>query len=126
MSEIATPSVGSPTRARLARAVLAARRWVVLAMLLSLHAALVADPGGPFPRMWLLVHCGLFLVWQPFFATERPLAPLAAALVVAITAAMVYFVAGWMVIMWILVLIGILGGRVFTVRAARYHFFYLV
>ena len=47
--------------------------WVVLAMLLALHAALVAAPGGDFQRIWLMVHFGLFLLWQPFFAAEREL-----------------------------------------------------
>ena len=37
-------------------------RWVVLAMLLALHAALLAAPGSEFQRVWLLVHFGLFLL----------------------------------------------------------------
>ena len=58
---------------RLTHLIVAGRRWVVLAMLLALHASLVSDPGGAFQRLWLLVHFGLFLLWQPFFATEREL-----------------------------------------------------
>ena len=101
-------------------------RWVVLAMLLALHAALFAQPGENFQRIWLLVHFGLFLVWQPFFAAERELEPLSVVLLVAITVAVLYFLAGWMIMIWLLLLLGILGGRVFTVQAARRNRLYLV
>src|SRR5690606_6747342 len=47
-------------------------------------------------------------------------------LLLVITAAMLYFVSGWMFVMWLLLLIGILGGRVFTVLAAPRSRFYLV
>jgi len=101
-------------------------RWVVLAMLLALHAALFSEPGAVFQRIWLLVHFGLFLVWQPFYAAEHEMEPLSVVLLVAITLATLYFLAGWMIAMWLLVLLGILGGRVFTVRAARHNRFYLI
>ncbi len=101
-------------------------RWVVLAMLLALHAALFSQPAENFQRIWLLVHFGLFLVWQPFVAAERELEPLAVVLLVAITVAVLYFLAGWMIMMWLLLLLGILGGRVFTVQATRRNRLYLV
>jgi hypothetical protein len=110
----------------LALRVVAARRWVVLAMLLALHAALISQPGEVMQRVWLLVHFGLFLLWQPFYATEREMDVGSALMLLAITAAILYFVAGWMVVMWLLLLLGILGGRVFTVHAARSNRFYLV
>ncbi len=115
-----------PSIRRLTPLIVAGRRWVVLAMLLALHASLVADPAGAFQRLWLLVHFGLFLVWQPFFATERELDVLSVVMLLAITAATLYFIAGWMIVMWLLLLLGILGGRVFTVQAERRNRFYLV
>ncbi len=111
---------------RLAHFFVAGRRWVLLAMLLALHAALIAEPGGAFQRLWLLVHFGLFLMWQPFYAAERELEVFSVVLLFAITAATLYFVSGWMVITWILLLLGILGGRVFTLQSARRNRFYLV
>ena len=111
---------------RLAQVLIAGRRWVVIAMLLALHFALVAEPGGAFQRLWLLVHFGLFLLWQPFFATERELDVFSVVLLVAITAITLYFVKGWMIITWLLLLLGSLGGRVFTIQAARRGRFYLV
>ena len=111
---------------RLALLIAAGRRWLIFAMLLALHASLVAEPGGVFQRLWLLVHFGLFLVWQPFFAAERELDVPSVVLLLAITAITLYFVSGWMIAAWLLLLLGVLGGRVFTVHAARRSRFYLV
>jgi hypothetical protein len=111
---------------RLARLVFANHRWVVLAMLLAVHAALVSEPGGIFQRLWLLVHFGLFLLWQPFFATDRQLDPASLLLLAALTGVTLWFLAGWMIVMWLLLLLGILGGRVFTARARHGNYFYLV
>jgi len=111
---------------RVATLIVAGRRWLILAMLLALHASLISEPGGMFQRLWLLVHFGLFLVWQPFFAAERELDVLSVVLLLAITAITLYFVSGWMIVTWLLLLLGILGGRVFTVHAARRSRFYLV
>src|SRR4051812_43986901 len=100
------------------------RRWVVLGMLVALHAGLVSAPGSDFQRVWLLVHFGLFLLWQPFIAADRELDVVGAVLLFAITLATISFLAGWMIIGWLLVLLGILGGRVFTVQAQRRGRFY--
>jgi signal transduction histidine kinase len=116
----------SSTAQRLAITISAHRRWVVLAMLLALHAALVSAPGSEFQRVWLLVHFGLFLLWQPFIAAERELEVLSGTLLLVITVGTIYFLAGWMIVAWLLILLGILGGRVFTVQAARRNRFYLV
>jgi hypothetical protein len=100
---------------------------VVIAMLIALHAALMATPGDQLQRAWLLVHFGLFLLWQPFIAAERELEIFSAAMLFIVTAVTLYFLAGWMIVAWLLILIGILGGRVFTVRgsAQQQNRFYL-
>lgn len=95
-------------------------------MLLALHAALVSEPGGNFQRIWLLVHFGLFLLWQPFYAAEQELDVLAIVFLLGITVAMLYFLAAWTIVTWMLLLLAILGGRVFTVHAPRRNRFYLV
>ncbi|MBL8521169.1 MAG: sensor histidine kinase [Betaproteobacteria bacterium] len=102
-----------------------ARRWVILAMLLSLHAALVSQ-SADFQRVWLLVHFGLFLIWQPIYSTEREVKVAAMLLLVGITAVVMFSLAGWMLAMWLAILIGIMGGKVFTAQAARRTRFYLV
>jgi signal transduction histidine kinase len=72
------------------------------------------------------VHFGLFLLWQPFFAAERELEVFAVVLLLAVTAVTLYYVSGWLVVGWLILLMGVLGGRVFTVRAALQSRFYLV
>jgi len=119
-------SFPTPTAQRLAARIATHRRWVVLAMLLSLHVALIASPGGEPQRVWLLVHFGLFLLWQPFIAAERELEVFSGALLFAIIAVTLWFLSGWMIVAWLLLLLGILGGRVFTVQAAQRNRFYLV
>ena len=102
------------------------RRWVIIAMLLSLHAGLISEPGGDFQRIWLMVHFGLFLLWQPFIQAERELNVFATLLFFAITAAVIYSLSGWMLMTWVAILIGIMGGKVFTLQAARRGRFYVV
>jgi hypothetical protein len=111
---------------RLATSVVARRRWNVLTMLLALHAALVSTPGSEFQRTWLLVHFGFFLLWQPFIAAEREIELFSGVLLFVITTVTIYFLAGWMIVAWLLILLGILGGRVFTVQGAQRNRFYLV
>ena len=110
----------------LASSIASRRRWVVLAMLLTLHAALVFAPASEMQRAMLLVHFGLFLLWQPFIAGERELKLLSGTLLLVITVVTLYFLAGWMIVAWLLLLLGILGGRVFTVQATRRNRFYLM
>jgi hypothetical protein len=56
-------------------------------MLLSLHFAVLSQANeGPYSRIWLLVHFGLFLIWQPFVSAERELNVIAVALLLGVTA----------------------------------------
>ena len=116
----------APPPTRLADVLVTGRRWVVLGMLLSLHAAMISPPGEALQRFMLLSHFGFFLVWQPFFATERELKVFSGTLLVGITVAILYFLNGWLIIMWLLVLLGILGGRVFMAQQGDRSRFYLV
>jgi hypothetical protein len=115
-----------PRSSRLNAFLFSARRWVVLSMLLALHLGLVAELGSLMQRIWLLVHFGLFLLWQPFFAAEQELERLSGLLLLVITGATIYFLPGWLIVAWVCVLLGIMGGKVFTLQAARRGRFYLV
>jgi signal transduction histidine kinase len=115
-----------PAKKTLAESLRGARRWVILAMMLSLHAALMSPIGSEFERVWLLVHFGLFLIWQPFVSTDRELNIFAVLMLVAITTGVLYFLSSWMLVAWLAILIGIMGGKVFTLQRARRGMFYLV
>lgn len=95
-------------------------------MLLSLHAAFISPPGSEFERVWLLIHLGLFLLWQPFVSTDRELNILAVIMLLGITAAVMWALASWMMVAWLTILIGIMGGKVFTLQRTRRGMFYLV
>ena len=104
---------------RLARLIVAERRWVVLAMLLARTWRSSPEP-GIFQRVWLLVHFG-----SPFRCGSRSSPPSASSTCSRWCCSSPspsppsLISLGWMMITWLLVLIGILGGRVFTVQAAR-------
>ncbi len=100
------------------------RRWVIVAMLLALHMGLSAVGGSAFQRVWLLIHFGLFLLWQPFVSTQRELRVIAVGMLLAIVVALLYFLAGWMLVTWIAILIGIVSGKVFTAKAQSRNRFY--
>ncbi|MCE2989735.1 MAG: hypothetical protein LW838_06265 [Nitrosomonadaceae bacterium] len=103
------------------------RRWLIIAMLLSLHLSLMSLPNADlFSRVWLLVHFGLFLIWQPFVSGQRELNVIAVAILLGITLVILYTLAGWMFGAWIAILIAIMGGKVFTLQAAQRNRFYLV
>src|SRR5258706_12006431 len=112
-----TIPASAATPGNLAKILLSARRWVILAMLLSLHAALMAPTGSNFERIWLLVHFGLFLMWQPLISAERELNVIAVGLLLGITAVGPYSLEGWMLVAGGALLIGIMGGKVFTKQA---------
>ena len=81
-------------------------------MLMSLHAGLLSDAGNDFQRIWMMVHFGFFLLWQPFISTERELKFIALFLLFGITAVVLFFLAGWMLVTWLAMLIAIMGGKV--------------
>ncbi|HET9651402.1 MAG TPA: ATP-binding protein, partial [Usitatibacter sp.] len=111
---------------RLVHAITTNRRWLVIGMLLALHAAMISERGSVLQRLLLLSHFGFFLVWQPFFAAERELKIFSVILLLAITGATLYFLPAWLMVLWMLVLLGILGGRVFMAQAEDRNRFYLV
>lgn len=120
------PTVPPATRPATMQSLQRHRRWIILLMLLALHAALIVEPGSAYQRVWLLVHFGLFLLWQPFVSTEQELQIFAVMLIFLITGATLFFLPGWLIAAWLAILIGILGGKVFTQKADERSRFYLV
>ncbi len=91
-------------------------------MLASVHATVWWDPGGAVSSSLVLAHLGLFLIWQPIWSRELRLS-WGGALVFVL--AMVIFVAWlnrWLVSFWLLLLIGLVGGRITVGRVERYAY----
>lgn len=91
-------------------------RWrggVLIAMLALLHLALLQSPESAFGRTLMMAHFGAFLLWQPLVRSEVRLAWLhLAGLSLVMLLAIVWM--NWMLMaLWLMVLAGLVGGRVF-------------
>ena len=105
---------------------IALRRGLLLALLAALYVVLWQGPDALFGRTLFIAHLGLFILWQPFVHTGQRLSlpSLIAVLAVAVLAGV--YLKGWMITLWIMMLAGIVGGKVllYDTRAAR--LFYLL
>jgi hypothetical protein len=102
------------------------RRWLLLATLVTLHLVLVQNIASPIAGTLLVVHVGLFLLWQPIVKGERHLSGLELALVASVTAACAYWANAWLLSMWVVLLAGVVGGKVFLPEARGTRLFYLL
>ncbi len=100
-------------------------RFVVLAMLGCLHVAALAGVEDVWGRGLMMAHLGLFLVWQPFIQVGQRLKLSELALIVLIAVAILGFLNWWMLGLWVAVLSGIVGGKVFLFQARWLRVFYL-
>jgi len=102
------------------------RRGFLLALLLVLYLVLWQGPDTFIGRTLFVVHLGLFMLWQPFVHAQQRLSVtslLALAGVVAVAGA---FLTGWMIALWIMMLAGIVGGKVLLFSARSPRVFYLL
>lgn len=125
------PSTPVPPRVAMAVLGFSQRRWriVVVAMLALLHVAAlrgVADPGA---RAVLLAHLGLLLLWQPFVRGQHEVSNIQAALIGLAAIAVMLWLSWWLLTLWVIVLAGIVAGRVFQESSRwqrRFYFAVLV
>src|SRR5436309_12449887 len=101
-------------------------RALFLLMLVLLHVAAMRGPEDAWARGLMLAHFGLFIMWQPFMQAERRLTPSQALAIVAIALCILYLLNGWLLALWVSVLAGIVGGKVFLFQARWLRRFYLV
>jgi signal transduction histidine kinase len=98
------------------------RNWrlVVIAMLALLHVAVLRGVTDPWARALLLAHLGLLLLWQPFVRAEQPVSPVQG-LLLALGALLVMLrLDWWLLAFWVVVLAGLVGGKVYQ-QAARWQ-----
>jgi signal transduction histidine kinase len=119
-----------PSTARLPRAVwsFSQRHWrfLVVGMLALLHVAAVRGAADDGARVLMLAHFGLLLLWQPLLRGERRLSLGQAAVIGAIAASLVLWLNGWLLTVWIVILAGLVGGKVFQHQARWQRRFYLL
>ena len=102
------------------------QRWVLLALLLTLHLTLLSEAGSVVSLMCWLVDVGLFILWQPFIQAERRLDTGALIVLALVLACGAWFFGLWLLIVWVVVLAALLGGRVLLLGHRPTRIFYLL
>lgn len=102
------------------------RRWVLLGLLVLLHLQLLQGIESGVGRTLLVVHIGLFILWQPFVRAEQRLSGLQLAVIAGVILAAAYWASSWMMILWVMALAGMVGGKVFFFAGRWAKLFYLL
>ena len=87
-------------------------QWWMGLMLLALHVSLAWGISEWWPRAFLLVHIGLFLMWQPVWRGERDIEGRYAYLVIIVGFLLAAFNSWWLMAVWLAVLFALIGGSV--------------
>jgi signal transduction histidine kinase len=96
------------------------RESINLAFMLEfLHGSIWVDFGSPLSRSMMLIHLGLFLIWQPVWRGDQKLAWHNGLLFIVLTFAFVTWMNWWLMVGWVILLIGFCGGRVAFSREQR-------
>ena len=98
----------------------------MLALLAALYLVLWLRPDTLLGRALFVVHFGFFMLWQPFVQPERRLSR---ASLLGLTAGVLVvgaFLQGWMIVLWIMAMAGIVGGKVLLFGARSSRLFYLL
>src|SRR3954468_11687735 len=92
-------------------------RLVVVAMLATLHVAVVRGVSDPWARGLLLAHLGLLLLWQPFVRAEQRISPTQGLVLLLGAFAVMLRLDWWLLAFWVVVLAGLGGGKVYQHHA---------
>ena len=116
------------TRFSLLAEQLSTRYWKLLfiCMLVLLHFASVRGAGDWWARALMLAHCGLFIIWQPFLQRSRHARWSEVALIAAAATAILYSLNWWLLGLWVTMLAGLVGGKVFIYHQRWIRLFHLV
>ncbi len=101
-------------------------RWLSFAMLVVLHFALWLGMQSLWMRPFLLMHLGLFLLWQPLWRGEIKLRTGSAAFIIAMSLVALFFLNWWVLAFWVSMLFALVGGRVFAFYARWQRLYYLL
>jgi signal transduction histidine kinase len=89
-------------------------------MLLVLHIAIWLDFGSSLSRSLMLAHLGLFFIWQPIWRRDLRLEFRGAVVFLIFTLGFMYWLNWWVLLIWLYLLIGLVGGRMLPNRYSRY------
>jgi len=124
------PSLSVPLLSRLSNAVWAAShrhwRWVVIAMLVLLHVAALRGAADLWARSLLLAHLGLLMLWQPVLRGEHKVSVIQAGFIALGAIVVMLWLNWWLLAVWVVVLAGLVGGKVYLHQARWQRRFYLL
>jgi len=92
---------------------------VLGACLISLHGVMIQGPETPVGRMIMLVHLGLFLLWQPVVRAGYRFRWTNGLAVVAAAAAMSFFLSWALLALWLTILASVISGAAFLSGSGR-------
>ncbi|MBI5860565.1 MAG: sensor histidine kinase [Rhodocyclales bacterium] len=78
----------------------------------TLYFALWAAPTSLLGRAFFVVHLGLFIIWQPFVRRDHPLSVASLFAILLVSIGILVSLQGWMLVIWIMTMAAIIGGRV--------------
>lgn len=91
---------------------------ILALMLLSLHAFLIWDKdAGSLSHAIFLCHYGLFLLWQPIWRNAEKLSKPSIVVFFVFAWLAFSFTSWWITALWLAILLGLLGGRIFSEEA---------
>lgn len=99
--------------------------WLLLCVLVSLHLVLLTGDDAGFARVALLPHLGLLLLWQPLVRAESRLDRRAVIVLVSLVGLFLWFYRPLTLGLWMLLLAGLVGGKVFFSRSRGPRIYYL-
>src|SRR5438552_13399181 len=101
-------------------------RLVVVAMLFLLHVAVVRGVADPWARALLLAHLGLLLLWQPFLRAEQRVSPTQGFILSLVAFTVMLRLDWWLLAFWVVIIAGLVGGKVYQHHAKWQRRCYLV
>jgi signal transduction histidine kinase len=104
------------------------RHWrpIFIAMVVLFHLAAVIGPESYLGRVLMLAHFGLFIMWQPFMRGDQRMSTGQVLGILLIAILVMLTLNWWLLGLWVSVLAGIVGGKVFLFQAPWLRRFYLV
>lgn len=100
-------------------------RPLLVAMLVLLYIAALLGTGDIWARAIMVAHFGLFIIWQPFMQGAQRLNLTQTVGIAVITAGILLFLNAWVLALWVAMLAGLVGGKVFLFQARWLRIFYL-
>ena len=103
------------------------RYWRVLfvAMLVLLHATAMRGVEDFWARALMMAHFGLFILWQPFVRGEQSLTPPQLGGITLVCFVTLFYWNWWLMLLWLGLLAGVVGGKVLLFQARWLRYFYL-